>query len=300
MFDLKPFTFGPSDIADYDSSSYSPKIALLLAEHAIAAYREPAEFRPVAWRAGFTVTAFVDVGSAQAMVAWHPSAIIVALRGSSAAGDWFADLQSIAKVGYSPPLANYYQSGRVRVGFGFRRQAKLLSQELLFRINEARGHCPDAIIAVTGHSLGAALVPLIVAILADHGTAADVAYAFESPRVGNRPFAAWFDETFDLPARDHRVYQAPSSPTYSVVNVHEGVPDLVTRLPRRHWGFRHCGQRVILASGETLFGDEAWQQYRAAHPISRWRPIRRKVSGVKAHLGSQLLEKLRANLARMP
>lgn len=306
----KHFTTAPEDVFCSDPSEYRNTTALALAEQSVAAYLENDQYAQAVMLAGYHGGKVIEEGDTQVALSWHPRAIVIAARGSSEAGDWLDDFSSAFRVGWSPPLPKRWffsgetgrqQKGRPRIGAGFRRQAMDISPELLALVREARELYPRAPIAVTGHSLGAALVPLIVADLDYAGITAAVAYAFESPRVGNAAFAGWYHRIFDagMPGLIYPTVTGPAglrsyTPTYSVVNVVKGEPDVVTRFPRRYWGFRHVGRRVIHAGGQVLFGDDAWQSYRAANPVARWRLITRGVRSIRAHLGEQLLATLRA------
>jgi len=248
-------------------------------------------------RAGFVGGTVIERGPAQVGLAWSPEVIVITPRGSSELIDWVHDVGSVVRVRWG-------STPGVRVGWGFRRQARALIEPLVDLFQAAhdqvmpdrglsRGLVP---VVVTGHSLGAALVPLLVSALSDHAIKVDLAFAHCSPRVGNAAWAAYYDRVF---ARD-------VTPTWSIVNVINGCPDLVTRVPKRRWGFRHVGRRVILSGSgvpgsrpEVLLGDEAWHRFRAENPVGHlaaWRIISRTFTSARAHLGNALLSHLRSLL----
>lgn len=281
------FTTKLTAVESYAGDAFDAAAQLHTAEHAVAVYDSPADYNLEAMMAGYQGGTILSEGSAQVGVAYSKRVIMIAARGSSQPADWRDDLLSIVRVGWVP----YLPKG-CRVGFGFRRQAKAICPRLLDYLRELLELHPDAEVIVTGHSLGAALVPLIVAYLAHHGIAVRFAVAHESPRVGSERFAAWYDQTFTYGA----------TTTWSIVNVRDGEPDIVTRVPKRSWGFRHHGRRVVLDRAEVLFGHEAWQRWRADNPVpnrtAAWRIITRLVrstaASMRAHFGSSLLASWRA------
>lgn len=293
---LRTINHGPECLLIDDQSAYDDGVSLATAEHAVAVYLDPDGYGFAAMRAGFYGGTVLSEGAAQVGLAWHKSVIVVSARGSSEWGDWRDDLASIFKRRWQP-----YVPKSCRLGRGFVRQANKILGKLVERLAALQEMFPNARLVVTGHSLGGALVPLLVTALEREETrrleAGDaesapwwlpvVAYPHESPRTGNIPWAEWYDERFTK----RRV------PTYSVVNVKDGEPDLVTRVPKRSWRFRHLGTRVIHASGRVLFGNEAWQKFRASNPVgslAAWRVISRLIRSVQAHLGQELLSTLRS------
>lgn len=301
------FTLDASAFLDFDPRIWNDdmkRVELAVAEHAIAAYLAPRFYSEAVKSAGFVDGRILEHKSAQVAVTWCRHTIIVAARGSSEKGDWVDDFGSVVRVRWSPPLPRSHtfldrrlggpRTARVAIGWGFRRQAAGIGPDLITLLRQLLVPYSEARIVVTGHSLGAALVRPLVALLYDHVIPVKLAIAFEEPRVGNRAWAEWYQETFDTVDEDP-VRQV--TPSWSVINVVKGEPDIVTRLPRRNMGFRHAvpRRRVIHAGGQVLFGPEAWQRYRAAHPVPWWRPVTRLSRSVRAHLGQQLLETLRGS-----
>lgn len=274
----------PEDLISDDPRVYSDTTALALAEHSVAVYQSAEHYGFDAMAAGFTGGTVIARGPAQVGVAWSPKVIQVTPRGSDQPRDWLGNFASVFRKQWRPILPR-----GCRVGVGFLRQANQIAAPVLAKVLWARQIFPGAKVTISGHSLGAALVPLLVAYFKYHGVLARVAYMLEPPRPGNGKFARWYD------AKTPR-----HVPTYNVTNVVRGETDLVTRVPLRRHGARHVGQRVVLADGERYDGYSAWRAHRAANPVgyvAAWRAISKAVFALRAHSGELLLETLRRRLA---
>ncbi len=285
----KTITTSPADLCPDVPDGYSDLAAIACAEHAIAVYEKPDEsglpiyYRQEALKAGFQVAIMISRKTAQCGIAGHPDVIVIALRGSSQPGDFRDALASVVKVGWRPVLP-----AGIRIGRGFRRQAKLLSTPLLRELRQMTGAFPQARVVVTGHSLGGALVPLGVELARHHGIVASMAYSFESPRVGSRLWANWW------------AVHCALTPVFRVCNTRRGELDLVTRVPKRSWGFGHVGKPIIHDRGQVAFGLPEWRAFRDAQPVGNlpaWRILSKLASSIEAHGGQELLETLRARAA---
>lgn len=291
MSEDRPFTTSASELLAYSGEVWRPVPILHTAEHAVAVYLDTDGYIRACRDAGFDGGTVIKRGSAAAGMAWSDELIVISPVGSNDSGDWIGNLMSWLMRPWPGVLP-----GACRVGYGFLRQAKLLCPEILQWIRTLEVAGRSYRIVVDGHSLGAALVPLIVSYLSAEGVRVDVAVSHESPRVGNVEFAEWYDARF----------KDGHTSTWSIVNVVAGHPDIVTRLPKKDWGFRHLGKRVILDGGKTLHGDERWQEYRSRNPIGNgvaaWRIFtrfyRRAASSIRAHYGRSLLASLRARASR--
>lgn len=280
-------------VALHDGRTFRPLPILHTAEHAVAVYVEPSDYGFEVMRFGYEGGTVISRGAAQAGIAWSPRVIVITGRGSSEPGDWRDDLLSIFRRGWTPPAPL-----GARVGLGFRRQTIALAADVVDAVRQLRATRPEAQLIVTGHSLGAALVPKLVAHLDYAGIPTRFAVAHCAPRGGNRAWAEWYDSRFTY----------DRTPTWSIVNIRAGEPDMVTRVPKRRWGFRHTGRRVMLAgAADVLFGDAAWLEYRAENPVSSlaaWRVISRLIrstsSAVRAHFGAELTGALRARIEWEP
>ncbi len=293
------FTTRSTTLREWHPDDWAPDVALHLAEHAVEIYRTGTDYAASTRRAGFTGSAFIESGPAQVGLSWDDESIVISPRGSSEGKDWLNDL-SLWRRSWSP----FLPSG-ARYHAGFRSQLKRISEPLAKRLmmeDAVISAPPDGVprnvhnkrehvggsreVYVTGHSLGAAMVPGLVARLAHSGIYPRAAMMFASPRVGNERFSQFYEQL--------------GVPTWSVVNVEGGEQDLVTRVPKRGWGYRHVGRRVILEAGVTLFGDEAWQLHRAANPTAvadSWRVITKNLRAARAHSGDLVLNSLRERQA---
>lgn len=278
------FTTRPRDLIRESPESYIDETALAAAEHAMAAYFARVPYTLSVMRAGFQGGTVLESGPAQVAIAWSHEVIVISPRGSDQTADWRGNFLSIFRRQWRPTLPK-----GCRLGIGFRSQVDRIAPLVVEKLLALRELFPRAELVIGGHSLGAALVPPLVAYLDLQGLPVRVAYMLEPPRPGNRRFAEWYNDAFS----DF------STPTYMVVNVMRGQTDLVTRVPLRRHGARHVGQRVIHADGRVLFGEDAWQLHRAANPVGyvkAWRVITRTVYSVRAHLGKQLLKTLRGRV----
>ncbi len=273
------FTTHASDL-ERSHDDYDDKVALATAENAVAVYTSEETYRQLCKAAGFEDAVLLDVKATQVGVSWTPASIVVAARGSSERGDWRDDFR-IWRVGWRGVLPF-----GCRIHRGFKRQLLRIGHELRQKVLDLKATYPQAKLYVTGHSLGGALTPLIVTWLAQEGLEIEAAYAHEMPRTGNRRWAEWYDQRF----RER---------TFRVVNVLRGEPDVVTRVPKRSWGYRHLGRPQILAGDKRFESAEKWQEYRKQCPVGSleaWRILSKLSYQVQAHLGKNLLETLRGRV----
>lgn len=291
MFRTRPADFrGPGGM-------YDPPLACATAEHAIAVYQHPGDYAArAAMDADFDGATILERGPAQVGIAWTDELIVISPRGSSQMLDWLVDAASVVRVGWDP-----YLPPGVRVGWGFRRQAERILEPLVEFVAHLRQTRPRAKIVSGAHSLGAAVLPLLVAALRHieagdqrpfvagrHELSPEVVYLHCCPRIGNKAWADWYRTKI----------ASKGAPTFSVVNILRGEPDLVTRIPKKRWGFRHIGTRVLLRENEIYFGDAAWRSHRAKNPVGFWRAARiitRSIRSIRAHSGRKLVKRLRRN-----
>jgi len=87
----------------------------------------------------------------------------------------------------------------------------------------------NAMLYVTGHSLGAALTQMAMFTLSKHGFLIAKTYSFEAPRIGNKAFADAFDDRF---ARSFPVFRI----THNM--------DPVVHVPPEAFGYMHPQMEV--------------------------------------------------------
>jgi len=270
--------------------AYDPALALDLAEHAVAVYDLSNGYERWCRNRGFSGADTIVRGCTQIGIAYQPERIVIAARGSSQLGDWLDDFLPFRVRWITRTYADGHTLAPGRIHLGFRTQIERVAIELIATVRELRQRYPDAVVQVTGHSLGAALASLIRVLLEHDYIPVDVTYTFESPRVGNATWAQWYDASF-------------GDNSFRVANVNAGEQDIVTRVPLSRLGWRHVGRPIILCGGKAFESETRWEQYRHDNPISvvdHLRVIRRAWRSVSAHLGGSLLAELRRNPAILP
>jgi len=275
-----------TDLTSWDSSTLSISALHHCAKHAAGVY-DPTAYIKLAISLGYNDATVLKDTNAQAALAWSDRIITVSICGSNDIRDWTGNLLSWVKVRWKANSSTtaYYTGLGGKIGYGFRNNANRICPHVLSHVRALLTEYPEAAVYITGHSLGASIAPLVALYLRDYSVTIPVTVVMiEAPRVGNEAFA--------------QHYAMSNIPTWSVVNATNGVPDIVTRVPKRSWGFRHVGRRVILDNGTVFASEQCWQQYRAANPYSStlatWRLVSRVIErvrqSVQAHYAKLVLE----------
>ena len=236
---------------------YTHDHALVMAHMSSLAYDKEHE-RADVWQARVEVElqkmdvrlySFFDVLGTQAFVAGWPNCIIVAFRGTEpeAIEDWATDLKAKKTGGpfggrvhrgfkraLSVVWENYDLPGG-KVFVGMETTIKRFQKQLL---NTHKRIGPS--LWFTGHSMGAALATLATADLVEDGHIVQGLYTFGSPRVGDERFSDAFDVKFNR--------------HYRMVNNN----DIVTRVPTRSMGYRHCGNFWYIGEDGSIDNDPSW------------------------------------------
>eukprot|EP01006_Ploeotia_vitrea_P066633 TRINITY_DN95387_c0_g1_i1.p2 TRINITY_DN95387_c0_g1~~TRINITY_DN95387_c0_g1_i1.p2 ORF type:complete len:280 (+),score=122.00 TRINITY_DN95387_c0_g1_i1:59-898(+) len=147
--------------------------------------------------------------------------IVVAFRGTRATdlANWITDLKACKQTDYNGiPGASVHS--------GFYEAYNTVATTMLQAVRTLHNAHPSASIAVTGHSLGAALACLAAADLSVAYSSEIQMWTYGQPRVGNQVFSDWFKQ------RNIR--------TWRVVNQHDVVP----HLPTYSMGFYHVPTEV--------------------------------------------------------
>lgn len=281
-------TTRPEDCIPTSPRVYEDLPALALAEHAMFAYNPSADYDRAVRLAGFDGGKVLSVGPSQAAIAWSPQAIVLSPRGSDETLDWIGNLAS--GLAWLRRQWRPFLPAGAALGFGFLRQAARIAPELYAATLALKEEYPGARVVLGAHSLGAAIAYPIVGFLDYHGIRVYGAYPFESPRPGNEAFSDWYDQRFTF----------EKTPTFRVIHVRRGQPDLVTRVPFRRDGYRHAGLPVIIDGDRTILGAREWESYRRENPVERiagWRFLTRTAAAVRAHFGQELLKALRSRIA---
>jgi hypothetical protein len=261
---------------------YDPTTCLALAEHAQAVYAAGDLYWQDCLDGGYDQAVTAISGATQIGLAFAPWGSVLSARGTHERWDIYEDLM-LWRVAWR----DYLPAG-ARVHYGFLRQARRIAKAVVDRVRAAwRYFGRDPIgtpLFVCGHSLGAPVAMLAGLLLErELGYRIAAVYTFESPRVGNRAWAEWWDATYG--ERTHRV-----------VRFRSGVPDLVTRLPPAGLGYWHCGRPSLISHGQRWTHRSDWDDYVAEHKLpllARWRVLSRLRAGVLAHGSQDLVDELR-------
>jgi len=153
--------------------------------------------------------------------------IVVAFRGSSSIRNWIEDLENIK-------LVNYKNSTTMKIGDGWNHAYDSVRTEVLNGVKSLVKSHPSAPIAVTGHSLGAAVASTCAVDLVESGYPNTYLYDYGEPRVGNAAFASYSNSLI-------KAY-------YRVVNG----KDIVPSLPYQFLGFTHSHTEVWENPADSL------------------------------------------------
>ena len=173
---MSEFKFNPQ------ATSFDAKNALALGRASSLAYKDQQVVEETAAEWGFSKTKFISEKGTQAFVASQDEFVVVAFRGTQEIEDFVTDLV----LDFEP-----WSAGRVH--HGFLTALEVAWAEVEAAIDEMRDQSQT--LWITGHSLGAALATLATSRLQiDQQKTVDGLYTFGSPRVGDKVFAAAYDE----------------------------------------------------------------------------------------------------------
>lgn len=265
-----------ADCAHLIVDRYDDRSALALARHAVAAYDDGDGYARLCLGGDWECARGVETGATQVGLASSPEAIVVAVRGSEEGVDWWEDLRSA----FRRPASRAYGRSDIpgSIGRGFAAQARRVWPDLAWWIEHEMRHHPRAPVYWTGHSLGAAVAPLLMeqARLDFGRRAAHGGYLFETPRLGNMEFVTYWDSR-------HPHVQ-------SVAHAWRGVVDIVTRLPPRWTGARHvCRERLTVIRGGVTAG--------TTEGYAGWRLVSRLGASVRAHGMARIVTTLEGRVA---
>lgn len=173
---------------------------------------------------GTTAKAFHgNVSDANGFVAYEPSSneIIVSFSGTDplSIANWIDDIDTLKET------YPYCNGCKVHEGFYHAYQSVDAMVKSLVKSN-LDAH-PSASLAVTGHSLGAAMAAHCAAELTHSGYAVKTVYSYGMPRVGDDAFQQWYVSTVQG--------------TFRVVHRKDPVP----QLPLQSMGFHHMPYEVF-------------------------------------------------------
>ncbi|KAK1978094.1 lipase [Colletotrichum cereale] len=151
--------------------------------------------------------------------------IVVAFHGSSGINDWISNLKA--------GLVNSDLCSGCKVHDGFQETYADIEQTIRMVVPGLRMNHPDYNVAITGHSLGAALATLSTAHLRQiMGIPIDT-YLYGAPRVGNEEFV--------------KFYNGQPGQTFRVTHWDDPVP----RLPGHGLGYYHVDTEYWLSVGDA-------------------------------------------------
>lgn len=172
---------------------------------------------------GFEVYSFVNDVQKNVFgyIGYRQDTLVVAFRGTQADSlmNWISNLDASHLNPYPNVTNAFVHAGFYDAYLSVQAEVRLATQTLISKVNPKR-------IAVTGHSLGAALAILCAADLATLVNLPVTVYNFGSPRVGNINFITYV--------------QSIVHTTYRIVNE----ADMVPHLPQKDLGFTHLTREV--------------------------------------------------------
>eukprot|EP00850_Spirogloea_muscicola_P021696 SM000258S09112 [mRNA] locus=s258:45251:47373:- [translate_table: standard] len=188
-----------------EGTVYNRSVALALVEHASVAYIDD-EAALLGWNCsrctGYVTEGFqmldviIDIPkrlTAYVGISAYLGSIVVAFRGTheSSLVNWIADLYFLQLDLNYPGVDN----ALVHAGFYAAYHNSTVRDRVLNAIARIRQHHPRLPVAITGHSLGAALACLCALDLRVNMNVQDLQLmTFGCPRVGNAAFAAFFND----------------------------------------------------------------------------------------------------------
>ena len=299
----QPFTAGSEAFADLRNAlpfrgklhrwEHARYAVQTLAELAVESYQPEGIFQMSAKAAGFegSVLLRATKTDAEAQVAWGGGIAVVGFRGSELpkGADWRANLRdwkADVMSAWRRPWPPYLPPGVV-AGVGFRNQIVDILPQLLFTLGKLKEDNDGKLeVFICGHSLGAADATLAVPALRAEEFEVPLAVAVESPRVFDEASALWYDDNFKNSA---------ATTTYRVSNVEDGVPDIVTRVPKG-W---HVGTPITMTEEWLSTRPEEWNELCESNPIpalARWRVFSRAAAGTRAHGGRRVVRRMRKHI----
>lgn len=272
---------------------YDPRLSLLLADAAVASYRDGSDIVEWAAERGYSCRHWSEGAAQAAVFASLNGPVIVAMRGTDQGLDWRVDTRfwRVKRSWWGFPVLDtegdlvFGEDGRAVTVGSLHRGFVSYAERLAPLIAEEVERWPDRPVHVCGHSLGGALSYLIARHLWRRGHEIATVHAFSSPRVGDLAWAQAYDAS-ELGAV-----------TFRVVAVNRGEQDLVTQTPPAWAGYWHSGRPVIVTADGRYETEEAWELVRQGLPM-RWRLLSRLIWSAKAHPTNLLLSVLTADARR--
>lgn len=147
--------------------------------------------------------------------------IVVSFSGTNPLSmqNWIDDIDTVKE--------DYPYCSGCEVHQGFYRAYKSVDSQVKSLVNNLLKSYPNTTIAITGHSLGAAMAAHCSAEFVHSGYNIKTTYSYGMPRVGNQAFEQWY------------VTVVPG--TFRVVHRKDPVP----HLPYERWGFHHMPYEVF-------------------------------------------------------
>ncbi len=219
----------------HKTTAFELQNAYSLALAAELAYEEKNKIQNTVKQWGFDKFKFISAeDGTECFIMSNKEIIVVAFRGTEEVKDWITNLDL--------KLIEGAFDGRVHQGFY--TSLSNVWQQIERTIADFRDN-QEKSLWFTGHSLGAALATLAVALFREEDRPVDGLYTFGQPRTGDRQFARNFN--FDF-----KPY------TFRFVNNN----DSVTRIPSRSRKYSHVGTfKYFSESGELVEDISYWNRF---------------------------------------
>ncbi len=207
------------------------KLSYLMSQCSQLAYLDGKEAKQEYKNLGFEKHKFFENKGAQCHAVYTDDWLVLAFRGTEVK-EW-SDIKADLSVDSTSTIC---AKGKVMVGFN--TEVKKLWRQLTSYISEVK---KDRNLIITGHSLGGAMATIMAANLQASIWEVFRLYTYGSPRVGNQTFCDNVNVVH-----------------YRYVNN----TDDVTKIPFRHWGYRHHGNlKYINSMGQVQTTTTLWSRF---------------------------------------
>jgi triacylglycerol lipase len=212
---------------------------------------------------GFQSVKGFSENSAQAITVEHRDYICISFRGTDEIADWLDNLNAFSM---HTAFGNFHKGFLLSFydvwddAFGHYKKVRPTTATI-----EGKEVTVNRPLFLTGHSLGGAIATIASAYMFDEALPFTSAYTFGSPRVMTRQTRRLFDHE-----ANGRIFRFQNN------------NDLVSRVPFRTLGYRHCGHFLYISEEQKISDDIGW-----------WGRFLDSIDGVASDIGSLGLDSIK-------